>query len=218
MKKYILFDLDGTLTESAPGIINSVKYALAKLGITNYSPDALNKFIGPPLAESFKTLFGLQGGEITHAISVYREYFAEKGLFENEVYAGIPETLEKLKEAGLMLAVSTSKPEVYARKIMDKFGLSKYFDFICGIPLDDETMTKSAVVERTLGLMGADNKALALMVGDRSYDVAGAHKNGIECLGITYGYGDENELISAGAEYIARSPEEMCEAILKIAK
>ena len=193
MKQYILFDLDGTLTESAPGIINSLKYALKHLGITDYDKAILDKFIGPPLAVSFEKFFGFKGEKCNNAIKIYREYFSEKGLFENSVYAGVEDMLARLKSAGLKLAVATSKPEVFARRILDKFGLSGYFEVI-----------------------NTTDKQTVLMVGDRDYDVAGAHQNGIECMGVTYGYGSRSELEAAGAEYIAVSTEEAAELMLKL--
>lgn len=216
MKQYILFDLDGTLTESAPGIINSLKYALERLGVQDYDRAILDKFIGPPLAVSFEKFFGFTGEKCNNAIKIYREYFSEKGLFENAVYPGVEDMLDTLKSAGLKLAVATSKPEVYARRILDKFGLSGYFEVICGIPLDNEHMTKSQVIERVLSELGVADKQTALMVGDRDYDVAGAHQNGIECLGVTYGYGSRAELEGAGAEYIAVSAENTAELIIKL--
>ncbi len=216
MKQYILFDLDGTLTESAPGIINSLKYALERLGVTDYDRTILDKFIGPPLAVSFEKFFGFKGEKCNNAIKIYREYFSEKGLFENSVYAGVEDMLARLKSAGLKLAVATSKPEVFARRILDKFGLSGFFEVICGIPLDNEKMTKAQVIDRAVAELNAADKQAVLMVGDRDYDVAGAHQNGIECMGVTYGYGSRSELESAGAEYIAASAEEAAELMLKL--
>ncbi len=216
MKQYILFDLDGTLTESAPGIINSLKYALERLGVHDYDKAVLGKFIGPPLAVSFEKFFGLKGEDNAEAIKIYREYFSRKGLFENAVYPGIDDMLSRLKSAGLKLGVATSKPEVFARRILDKFGLSKYFEVICGIPLDNEHMTKAQVIARAIGELGSDDRQAFLMVGDRDYDVAGAHRNGIECLGVTYGYGSRDELEGAGAEYMAVSAENAAELIIKL--
>lgn len=216
MKQYILFDLDGTLTESAPGIINSLKYALERLGVTDYDRAILDKFIGPPLAVSFEKFFGFKGEKCNNAIKIYREYFSEKGLFENSVYPGVEIMLSRLKSAGIKLAVATSKPEVFARRILDRFGLSGYFEVICGIPLDNEKMTKAQVIDRAIAELNAADKQAVLMVGDRDYDVAGAHQNGIECMGVIYGYGSRSELESAGAEYIADSAEEAAELMLKL--
>lgn len=216
MKQYILFDLDGTLTESAPGIINSLKYALERLGVEDYDRAILDKFIGPPLAVSFEKFFGFTGEKCYNAIKIYREYFSEKGLFENAVYPGVEDMLARLKSAGHKLAVATSKPEIFARRILEKFGLSGYLDVICGIPLDNEHMTKAQVIERAMNELGIADRQAALMVGDRDYDVAGAHQNGIECLGVTYGYGSRAELEGAGTEYIADSTAEAAELIKEI--
>ena len=216
MKKYILFDLDGTLTESAPGIMNSARYALNHFGIPDPGSVFLRKFVGPPLFESFTQMFGLDPEQATEAITVYREYYARQGIFENEVYAGIPEALEMLKKKGFVLAVATSKPEVYAKQILEHFDLAKYFELICGIPLEDEKMTKAQVIERTLRELGVSDKSQALMVGDRDYDVKGAHANGIECVGVLFGYGDRPELEEAGAEYIAVTPAGMGEIIASL--
>lgn len=216
MKKYILFDLDGTLTESAPGIINSVRYALNKLGITDYDDGILKKFIGPPLSVSFGEFFGFYGEKCSEAIDIYREYFSVKGLFENNVYTGVYEALSELKDSGFRLAVATSKPEVFTRRIIDKFELTKFFDVICGIPLDDERMNKAQVIERAISELGVSDKSEAVMVGDRFYDIEGAHENGIECIGVTYGYGDERELTDAGAEWIVHSALELPKLIEEI--
>lgn len=216
MKKYILFDLDGTLTESAPGIINSLKYALEKLGIADYDEEILKKFIGPPLAVSFKEFFGFDETGCLRAIDCYREYFSVKGLFENNVYDGVHETLSSLKNSGLKLAVATSKPEVFTKRIIDKFRLTEYFDVICGIPLDNEKMAKSEVISRTLKELGVIDKSEAVMVGDRFYDIDGAHENGIECVGVTYGYGSERELKEAGADWIVHSALELTDMFKEV--
>lgn len=163
-----------------------------------------------------KNFSDLRAKKCNNAIKIYREYFSERGLFENSVYPGIEDMLAQLKSAGLSLAVATSKPEVFARRILDKFGLSGYFKVICGIPLDNEHMTKVQVIERTMSELGVTDKQAALMVGDRDYDVAGAHQNGIKCLGVTYGYGSQEELERAGAEYIAASTADAAELMLKL--
>ena len=164
---------------------------------------------------AFKIIgFGEEKG--LEAVGVYRQYFSTKGLFENEVYKGIPEALEKLKNNGLTLAVSTSKPEVYAKQILEHFDLDKYFAEVCGIPLGDESMTKAQVIAQTLEKLEVGDKSQVLMVGDRDYDVKGAFDNGIECMGVLYGYGDEKELGAAGAKYIAATVEEMAELICNL--
>ncbi len=214
MYNYILFDLDGTITESAPGIMNSARYALKHFGIEAPPVEKLKKFVGPPLFESFTQMFGIPEAEANEAIRVYREYYAEKGIFENEVYDGIEDMLKALVDGGKTVALATSKPEVYARKILVHFGLDKYFTQICGIPLEDEKMTKAQVIATCLKKLGSPDKSRVLMVGDRDYDVKGANQNGIGCLGVLFGYGDREELESAGAIMIAEAANEIAELII----
>ena len=216
MKKYILFDLDGTLTDSAPGIMNSFRYALKHYNLPDQTDEELKRYVGPPLMESFSRYFGFDEKKSAEAVNVYREYFAEKGLLENEVYEGIPEALERLKSEGFILAVSTSKPEVYAKRIIEHFKLDMFFETVCGIPLGDEHMTKAAVIAQTLERLGIRDTDSVLMVGDRDYDVKGARRNGIECLGVLFGYGGRDELVSAGAVACAETPKEMSELICKM--
>ena len=216
MLKYVLFDLDGTLTDSGPGIINSVRYALRHYGIADRTDTELRRFVGPPLIESFMRFCGFSEEKASEAVSVYREYFSDNGLFENAVYNGIPECLQTLKDAGLKLAVATSKPEVFCRRILEHFDLEKYFDVIKGIPLDDEHMTKAQVIAEALEDLNVGDKSEAIMVGDRDYDIIGARENGIECVGVLYGYGPKEELESAGAIYICATPEDLAEALLKL--
>ena len=215
MIKYVLFDLDGTLTESAPGIFNSLRYAFKKLGLPEPEDSLLAKFVGPPLIESFTKYCGLTEAEALAAVDVYREYFAERGLFENAVYDGVPECLRRLRGAELSLAVATSKPEVYCRRILDHFGLSENFDVIKGIPLDGEDMTKAEVIAGVLAELGAEPGS-AVMVGDRAYDVKGALENGIPCIGVLYGYGSAEELEAAGAAALAAAPKDLADAVLNM--
>ncbi len=214
--KYLLFDLDGTLTESATGIINSLKYAFEKLGEDVPDGETLKKFVGPPLIESFMKFGGFSEEKAVEAVDVYREYFSEKGLFENAVYDGIPECLQTLCRAGYFLGVATSKPQVYCERILRHFGLSEYFCVVKGIPLDGEDMTKAQVIAQALEAFGVEDKAEVLMIGDRDYDVLGARENGIGCVGVLYGYGPREELERAGAEYIADGVAELTELLLKL--
>lgn len=207
--KYILYDLDGTLTDSARGIVNSFKYCLGELGITGWDDRSLLKFVGPPLRESFGVYLGMDEQGVDEAIKIYRTYYADRGIFENSVYDGIPEALERLRGAGYIQAVATSKPEVYAKKILEKFELSGYFEDICGIPLGDESMTKAQVIAQSMERLGISDKSQVVMVGDRDYDIKGAHQNGIPCIGVTYGYGSREELECAGADEIVESPAEI---------
>ena len=201
MWKTILFDLDGTLTDSAPGITNSVSRALAHFGIRE-EPGNLLKFIGPPLNESLPEFYGFTPEQTAEAVAVFREYFVEKGWLENAPYPGIGGLLQKLKAAGLRLMVATSKPEVQAVRVLDHFGLSGYFDRIFGAPAGNEDgARKSTVIRRALSYAG--DASSAVMVGDRWHDVVGAHETGLPCIGVLYGYGGREELENADAEFIA---------------
>ena len=201
MWKTILFDLDGTLTDSAPGITNSVAHALAHFGI-HEEPGNLLKFIGPPLNESLPEFYGFTPEQTTEAVVVFREYFVEKGWCENAPYPGIADLLRDLRAAGKQLMVATSKPEVQAVRILKHFGLAEYFDHIYGAPPGNEDgARKSAVILRALEW--AEDVSQAVMVGDRRHDVAGAAEAGLPCVGVLYGYGGREELEKAGAAFIA---------------
>ena len=213
MKEYLFFDLDGTLTDSAPGIIRSAKYAMSHFGIT-LDDRTMHRFIGPPLAESFRNLCGLSERDSLEAIRLYREYFAAKGMFENSVYEGVAEMLRHLKESGKILAVATSKPEVYAKQITDHFGLTPYFDVIAGAALDHVHMTKSDVLQNAVCGVGLRDLSLGLMIGDREHDVLGAKALGMETLGVLYGYGSEEELLRAGAAALAQTPKDVTAYVL----
>ena len=192
----ILFDLDGTLTDSAPGILNSVRYACRKLGLPIPGEETLRRFLGPPLIASF------------------REYFPTKGLFENEVYPGIPALLADSKSTGKTVIIATSKPEAYARRILEHFGLAQYCDFICGATLDETRTDKAEVISYALETAGITDKSRAVMVGDREHDVLGAKKNGLPCIGAVYGYGTAEELTAAGAAALADTVDELHKLLL----
>lgn len=209
MYKTVLFDLDGTLTDSGLGITNSVSYALKRYGITETDRKKLDRFVGPPLADSFERFYGLSKKQSEEAIHVYREYYDAKGIFENEVYDGIPELLANLKSDGKNILVATSKPELYAVRIMDHFGLSKYFDYIAGANMDETRSDKREIIEYALGEIGVTDISSVIMIGDREYDIIGAHKVGADSIGVTYGYGSREELENAGATYIAESTSDI---------
>ena len=207
MREYstYFFDLDGTITDSSLGITNSALYALKKLGIIEDDRAKLYQFIGPPLNVSFREYYGFSEEKAWEAVTYYREYYQDKGIFENRVYDGFEEMLKVLKAAGKRLVVATSKPEPYARKIIDYFGLSNYFDYIAGMGLDGKRGTKAEVIRYALSVCGIEDKSGVLMVGDRKYDVIGAREAGIDCLGVLYGFGSREELESAGADYIVET-------------
>ena len=210
----ILFDLDGTLTNPAEGITNSVAYALARYNILVNDKRELYKFIGPPLSDSFSQYYGFSKDEALHAVEIYREYFSVKGLFENEVYDGIPELLESLKAVGKKVILATSKPEKFALEILKHFDLYKYFDYVCGATMDGRIGEKADVIKYALSTADIKDLNSTLMVGDRKFDILGAKEVGIASLGVLYGFGDRKELEDAGATYIAETVGD----VLKIIK
>lgn len=211
MKSYdiFLFDLDGTITDSAPGITNSVIYALKKYGIAEDNYQKLCRFIGPPLTVSFQEYYGFSKEQSEEAVGFYREYYKDRGIFENSVYDGFEEVVKKLKGAGKMLVVATSKPEPFAKRIIEHFGLAPYFNYVAGMELDGGRGTKAEVIDYAIKECGIKDKTKVLMVGDREHDVIGAKKAGIDCLGILYGFGTREELEKAGATYIEENPEDI---------
>ena len=203
----VLFDLDGTLTDSGPGIMNSVKYALEKVGEPIPDVDELRKFIGPPLKGQFMEHCGIDEEKAAEMVTLYREYFTVTGIFENSVYDGVEEMLKTLKQAGIKIAMATSKPEKFAKIIADHFGLVQYFDV---------TRTEKQDVIRYV-LEQCEEKELdkIVMVGDRSYDILGGHAEGLKVIGVLYGYGDLKELSEAGADALATTPQEVAELVLE---
>lgn len=207
MSKYkvILFDLDGTLTDPGLGITNSVMHALKKYGIEVSDRASLYKFIGPPLIDSFEKYFGFTHDEAVKSVDYYREYYKDKGIYENEVYAGIEELLKNLNKKGKKIILATSKPEPFAKEILRYFGLDKYFLFAAGSTMDETRTNKAEVIEYALSECGITDKTEIVMVGDREHDIIGANKNGIDSIGVLFGYGSREELETAGATYIAET-------------
>ncbi len=209
MYDYILFDLDGTLTDPAEGITNSVAYALNKFGISVEDKRELYKFIGPPLVDAFAEYYGFSKEDSEKATAFYRETFRVKGLFENEVYDGVRELLETLKKQGKRLYIATSKPEEFTLRILKHFDLLKYFDFVAAATFDSTRNTKDKVIAYALEKLSIDDKSKVVMIGDRHHDIDGAKVNGIDSIGVLYGFGDKNELTDAGATYIAENVEDI---------
>ncbi len=211
MYQYILFDLDGTLTDPKEGITKCVQYALHSFGI-EADPDDLVDFIGPPLAESFQKYYHMNNEDSLKAVIKYRERFSNIGIFENGVYPGIEELLAELKMSGRQVALATSKPEVFAKRILKTYNLSSYFDVIVGSEMNGKRTDKAEVIEealRQLGIAGSEEKRKVLMVGDRLHDMVGAVKNQIDGLGVYYGYAHEGELEEAGASATVRTVSEL---------
>ncbi len=215
MYETILFDLDGTLTDPAEGITNSVAYALRKYGIEPPERRELYCFIGPPLADSFRKYYGFSEDEGQKAVEVFREYFRERGIFENVVYDGIDNLLFDLKKAGKTVVLATSKPELFAKQILERFGLMKYFDVVAGATFDETRVKKDDVIAYALEQLGDIDISSCVMVGDREHDVKGAAVHGIPCIGVLYGYGDRVELENAGASKIAESVEALSKLLQK---
>ncbi|MBO6231407.1 MAG: HAD family hydrolase [Ruminiclostridium sp.] len=213
MYRYLLFDLDGTLTDPGVGITNSVMYALKKFGIIENDRTALYKFIGPPLKDSFADFFGFDGEQCELAVKYYREYFKDTGIFENIVYDGIADLLKQLKESGRTLIVATSKPEVFAVRILKHFGLYDHFDHVAGAAMDDSRNRKADIIKYALEQCGVSSLSDAVMIGDRKHDIMGAKENGLDSIGVLYGYGDEDELREAGATFIAEKPADILKYI-----
>lgn len=208
MYKVILFDLDGTLTDPGLGITNSVAYALRHYGIEPESRESLYPFIGPPLADSFIRYYGFTPEKAMEAISVYREYFRDKGLYENEVYEGVRELLENIKASGRKIVLATSKPEEFSVRILEHFDLMKYFDVVAGASMDEKRNKKGDVIAYAMEKGGFTNED-AVMIGDREHDIFGAKENGLDSIGVLYGYGDREELQNAGADYIAETVKDI---------
>ena len=213
-KQIYLFDLDGTLTESSDGIINCVIYALEKFGIQESDRENLLRFIGPPLLDSFMEFYGMPKDQAEQAVAAYRERYSTKGLFENRVYDGIPALLQGLRDQGKMLVLATSKPEKFTLRILDKFDLFKYFQYVGAASLDSSRSQKSDVIRYVLHLCGDPDLETVVMIGDRHHDICGAKENGLQSVGVLYGYGDRPELEQAGADAIAESVEDLSALLL----
>ncbi len=211
----MLFDLDGTLTNPEAGITNCIRHALYELGHEHDPRDDLRWCIGPPLRGSLSQLPATDDSQrIEDALSLYRERFSDVGLLENEVYEGIPEALKELKAAGVALFVATSKPQIYAIRILQAFGLAPFLHRIVGSELDGTREAKADVIAQVLSEGAVTGRPL--MVGDRSHDVIGARENGLDCLGVLYGFGSRDELVEAGAVDLCDTPRELSECCMRL--
>ena len=212
-KEFILFDLDGTLTNPYEGITKSVQYSLASFGIDENQKN-LKRFIGPPLTWAFKEYYGFDDEKAAQAVKKYRERFSTKGLYENDLYEGIPELLDTLKKSGSEIILATSKPIEFSEKIIDYFDLTQYFSFMAGSTLKGERDTKAEVIEYALNEMNITDLSQAVMIGDREHDIYGAKANNIESIGILYGFGNREEFEKAGADYICDTVDNLGKLIL----
>ena len=212
--KYILLDLDGTLTDSMEGITKSIRYALKHFDIEVRDLNDLRKFVGPPLKESFMHFYHFTEAQAEEGIRKYRERFADKGIYENAVYEGVETLLQQLNEAGKQVMLATGKPAYYAEKILDYFHLDSYFKFVGGSGLDGSLSHKDEVIRHVLESNDIHDLSEVVMVGDRENDITGAKRTGIDSIGVLYGYGDREELASAGANQIVTSVEELSRVLL----
>lgn len=209
MYSVVLFDLDGTITDPGVGITNSVAYALEKFNIKVKDRTELYQFIGPPLQESFAEYYHFGQEECDRAVSYYREYFKDRGIYENEMYDGMRELLEELHDAGRKVILATSKPEQFAVKILKYFQIDQYFDYIAGATMDSSRSRKADVIAYALQQNGIGNLTSAVMIGDREHDILGAREVGMDSIGVLYGYGSREELREAGATHIAETVDEI---------
>ncbi|MGZ9682484.1 HAD family hydrolase [Bacillus cereus] len=209
MYKTFLFDLDGTLTDPKEGIVNSVLYALKKVGIEEVHISELDSFIGPPIQQSFIERYNMSEGEVERAVFYFREYLKQRGLFENNVYEGILKLLQQLKSSGNRIFVATSKPTVFAKQVIEHFRLTNYFEDIIGSNLDGTRIKKEEIIAHILQTHEELNKEEMIMIGDRKHDIIGANQNGIASIGVLYGYGCKKELTEVSATYIVKDVEEL---------
>lgn len=209
-KTALLFDLDGTIINSQSGIFASVRYTLEKLKLPPMSDSQLRPFIGPPLQRSFSAFCGLGSDESIKAVKTYREYYETKGVHMFSVYDGLPQTLDRLNNAGFRLFVATCKPEYFAKKIISESGLTDRFIEVCGVPLNGYSMSKAEVIRK----VAADNSLDlndCVMIGDTAFDINGAKQCGISSLGVRYGFGADGELEAAGADMIVDTAKEIAD-------
>lgn len=216
-KDICLFDLDGTLIDSAPGILNCVDHALSFYGITEKDPAIRNEFLGPPLYNTFMRVYGFSHEQALEAVEHYRERFRPIGVLENTLYPGIRDLLTSLHAHGKTVVLATSKPLPFARIILDHYEITGLFDFIGGGDISGKRALKSEVLEYILAEngWGEADKPRMVMIGDRRFDVEGAKALGLDCVGVLYGYGSREELLQAGADALAGSPAELLSLLLK---
>ncbi|MBH0161991.1 HAD family hydrolase [Fictibacillus sp. 26RED30] len=213
--EYILFDLDGTLSDPKIGITKSVQFALRRMGITEENLDHLESFIGPPLQQSFQEFYSFNETQIRIAITHYRERFKDIGMYENTLYEHIPSLLQELKDYGLTLVVATSKPTVFAEEILKYFNIHHHFDLIVGSNLNGTRTSKTEIIQYILHHYNNQPKETFIMIGDRKHDIIGACNTGINSIGVTYGYGLMEELTAAKPTSIVNTVSELREVLLK---
>ena len=213
--KYLLLDLDGTITDSETGITRCVEYALNHFGIQVDDLRELSPFIGPPLLDSFKDFYNITDGQAAIAVEKYRERYEKTGILENKLYPGIGEFLAEARQKDKIVILATSKPEIFAKRILDYFELSNYFSFVAGSGLDGSLHTKTDVIDYILQSNKITDLSSVVMIGDRKHDIIGAKNVGIDSIGVLYGFGDYNELSEAGADYLVEDIPALRKLLLK---
>lgn len=215
MPDIVLFDLDGTISDASPGMLVGFRLVFERFDMDQPDDASIARHFGPPLAVTWREVYGMTDEQITEGLRVYRDYYHDVGMFENNLFEGIPEVLRSLSEAGVTLSTATSKPEYSATRIIEHFGLRDYFTFIGAADLDGTRDSKSEVIAHTLQALNANATShQIMMVGDRRHDVEGAREHGIDTIGVLWGYGDEAELTAAGAVALAQTPEVVSELLL----
>jgi len=215
-KKFYLFDLDGTLTDPKVGITKSVQYSLREFGIDVENADDLVHFIGPPLRESYKRYYSFNDSQAEKAVAEYRKYFSQSGIFENAIYTGIESLLKQQYEKGKTLIIATSKPTVYAIEILKHFKIYDYFSFIAGSELNGERSKKAEVIQYAIENAGISSADDAVMIGDKEHDIIGAKAHAMDSIGVLYGYGSLDELLSAKATHIAETVDDLARLVSKV--
>lgn len=213
-KKYIIFDFDGTVYDSGPGVMKGARYALESFGIKVADLDELRGFNGPPLWDSFMEFYGFTWEQADRAVKKYREYYEVEGIDDGEIFPGVPELLRELKRRGKTMILATSKAQHYFPRILENLGIQDCFDIVVGSSSDGSRSSKEDVLAYALGLAGITDKKDAVMVGDRKFDAIGAKAFDIECIGVLYGYGSREEFEAAGADYIADDVESLRKLLL----
>lgn len=212
MYQNIMFDLDGTVTDSGRAIMSSVRYALSEMGITDQPEEKLRTFIGPSLYDSFERQYGLKGEDCDRAVSLYRDIYEKERMYDVDIYEGIPELLRELKSSGKTVFLITSKPLVFSEKILERIGLAKYFDHLTAPDLSDHSSDKKRLIEKAVSRYGL-SKSECIMVGDTKYDILGAADAGVDSIAVTYGYGTLGEMKEAGATFTADSAKDIADLL-----
>lgn len=212
---HCFFDMDGTVINSAPGVTHAVSYALEKLGITPPPREELLCFIGPPLEWSFSHFYGMDRETAQKALTLYRECYRGGAIYECLVYDGIEALLKGLKDAGAVCVLATSKPHEFANAILSHLNLTQYFDFVSGPEMDGTRNAKSEVIAYAIDQMGLTDKSRILMIGDREHDTLGAKEIGVDCVGVLWGFGSADELLSTGAKAVFETPDDLLNAVLR---